>query len=291
MKKALIFSLHLFAMAVILNGCRKEANTKLPGLSRFPLPQLAKVAGTDQVISAQDADAFQAQFTVGLYFENDPPPQQFDVVIIKNENKTAVKTIQSNVTSFPTTINLTGLQLATLFGEPIVLGDKFDVSVDVILLDGAKFEAFPLVGNSYAAGIAAQPGSNTVIRYEAVCKYESSQYAGSFLVVSDEWGDYVPNTIVPLTKIDDTHFSFKYAASDPRPIIVTVNAITNAVSVARQVYGSGYPPDWPWGDISVESVPSTQNFVAPCSGTFSVRLKHTVAAGSFGEYTIVLRKE
>jgi hypothetical protein len=109
-------------------------------------------------------------------------------------------------------------------------------------------------------------------------------------VVTDEWGDYHAGDVVQLTMIDATHFSFKYLADDPIPIIVTVNPTTNAVTVAKQVYGIGYPPGWPYGDISVESVPSVDNFVAPCAGTFSVILKHTVAAGSFGEYKIVLRK-
>jgi len=82
-----------------------------------------------------------------------------------------------------------------------------------------------------------------------------------------------------------------WLAAGALPIVVTVNPITNAVTVPKQVYGSGYPPGWPYGNISVESVPSVENFVAPCAGTFSVILKHTVAAGSFGENKIVLKKD
>lgn len=291
MKKTIIFSLYLLTMAVVFQGCRKEDNAKLPDLTRFPLPQVAKVAGTDQVISALDPDAFSGQFTVGLYHPDDLPPQKFDVVAIKNNDKTIVKTIQANVTVFPTTITITGTQLASLFGSPVVLGDRFDISVDVTTVTGTKFEAFPVTGNPYAAGIAAQPGSSTFVRYEAVCQFSPEQYQGNFEVVTDEWGDYPAGTIVPITMIDDTHFSFQYGASNPQPIIVAVNPNTNGVSVAKQVYGSGYPPGWPFGDISVESVPSVENFVAPCSGIFSIVLKHTVAAGSFGEYKIVLRKD
>jgi hypothetical protein len=291
MKKIIIFSLYLLSIATVFNACRKEDNPKLPALERFPLPQVVKVAGSDEVISAQDPDAFTGKFTVGLFFPDDIPPRSFDVVVIKNEDKTNVKVIQPNVTAYPTTITITGTELANLFGAPIVLGDKFDISVDITTITGAKFEAFPLTGNSYAAGIAAQPGASTFVRYEAVCQYNPEQYQGNFEVVTDEWGDYPTGSIVPITMIDATHFSFKYGASNAQPIIVTVNPNTNAVTVAKQVYGSGYPPGWPFGDISAESVPSVENFVAPCSGTFSVLLKHTVAAGSFGEYKIVLRKD
>jgi hypothetical protein len=291
MKKIIIYSLSLFLVAALFTACRKDENGKLPELTRFPVPLVIKVAGSQQVISALTPDAFSGKFSVGLYFPNDAPPKKFDVVVIKNNDKTNVKVLKTDVTTFPTELTITGQQLATLFNAPIVLGDKFDIGVDVTTYTGAKFEAFPVVGNSYAAGVAAQPGASTFVRYEAVCQYEPLAYQGAYEVVTDEWGDYPAGTNVQLTMIDATHFSFKYLAADARPIIVTVNPITNAVSVAKQVYGSGYPPGWTFGDISAESVASVDNFVAPCAGTFSVILKHTVAAGSFGEYKIVLRKD
>lgn len=290
MKKIIFYSLYLFSIAALFTACRKEDNAKLPELTRFPVPLVVKVAGADPVISAQNPNSFSGKFSVGLYFPNDAPPKKLDVVIMKNNDKGNVKLFKADVSTFPTELTITGQQLATLFGAPIVLGDKYDVGVDVTTYTGAKFEAFPAVGNSYAAGVAAQPGASTFVRYEAVCQYDPNTFKGSFEVLSDEWGDYHAGDIIQLTMIDATHFSFKYLADDPTAIVVTVNTTTNAVSVAKQVYGTGYPPGWPYGNISVESVPSVENFVAPCAGTFSVVLKHTVAAGSFGEYKIVVRK-
>ena len=281
----------MFLGAVFFTACKKDSNGNLPELTRFPLPLVVKVAGSDQVINAQTPNAFSGKYSVGLYFPNDAPPKKFDVVVIKNNDVTNVKVLKTDVTSFPTELTITGQQLATLFNAPIVLGDKFDVGVDVTTYTGAKFEAFPAVGNSYAAGIAAQPGSSTFVRYEAVCQYIPAAYQGPYEVVSDEWGDYHPGDIVQLTMVDATHFSFKYLAADALPIVVTVNPVTNAVTVPKQVYGSGYPPGWTYGNISAESVSSVENFVAPCAGTFSVVLKHTVAAGSFGEAKIVMKKD
>jgi hypothetical protein len=293
MKKIISYSLFLFSMAALFSACRKEDNPLLPdGLTRFPLPLVVKVAGTQQVISALAPATFSGKFSVGLYFPDDAPAKKFDVVVMKNNDKTNVKVLQADVTTFPTELTVTGPQLATLFNSAIVLGDKFDIGVDVTDYKGAKFEAFPVTGASYAAGIAAQPGASTFIRYEAVCQYDPAAYNGNFEVVTDEWGDYGVGANVVLTMIDATHFSFKYLPAGALPIVVTVNPITNAVTVAKQVYGSGYPPGWPYGDISVESVPSVENFVAPCAGTFSVILKHSVSAGSFpGEYKIVLKKD
>ena len=291
MKKIIIYSFYLFSVAAFFAACRKDDNGKLPELTRFPVPLVVKVAGSDQVISAQTPNTFSGKYSVGLYFPNDAPPKKFDVVVIKNNDKTNVKVLKTEVTSFPSELTVTGTQLAALFNAPIVLGDKFDIGVDVTTYTGEKFEAFPVVGNSYAAGVAAQPGASTFVRYEAVCRYDPAAYQGSYEVVIDEWDNYAPGDIVQLTMIDATHFSFKYLAAGALPIVVTVNPITNAVTVPKQVYGSGYPPGWTFGNISAESVPSVENFVAPCAGTFSVILKHTVAAGSFGEYKIVLKKD
>ncbi len=291
MKKIVIFSFCLFTLAAFFISCQKEGNPRIPELTRFPLPLVAKVAGSDQVISAQDPASFSGKYSVGLYFPGDAPPKKFDVVVIKNNDKTNVKLLKADVATFPTELTISGADLQSLFGAPIVLGDRFDIGVDVTTYTGAKFEAFPITGNSYAAGIAAQPGSSTFVRYESVCQYHPEVYQGAFEVLTDEWGDYHPGDIVQLKMVDATHFSFEYLAADPKPIVVTVNATTNAVTVAKQVYGSGYPPGWTFGDISAESVASVDNFVAPCDKKFSVRLKHTVAAGSFGEATIVLRKD
>ena len=165
MKKIIVYSLTLFSIAVLFTACRKEDNAQMPGLIRFPLPVVAKVAGSDQNISAASPNTFSGKFSVGLYFPNDAPPKKYDVVAIKNTDKTNVKMIKADVKSFPTEITLTGTQLATLFGGPIVAGDRFDISVDVYTNTGEKFEAFPVTGNPYAAGIAAQPAATTFIRY------------------------------------------------------------------------------------------------------------------------------
>ena len=72
---------------------------------------------------------------------------------------------------------------------------------------------------------------------------------------------------------------------------MNVNTVTNETSVVRQGIGNyGPPPGWPYGEIFVESITSNDNYVAPCELTLSVRLKFTVAAGSFGDAMIKLRK-
>ena len=277
-------------MAVFFNSCRKEDNPILPELIKVPTPLILKDASTDQVIDAVDPAAFSGTFTVDLFFDNDAPPEKMDIVVIKNGDKSVVKQVET-VTTYPTSITITGTQLETLFNETIELGDYFDIGANIVL-NGRTYHAFPAVGVAHASGVAAQPGASTFIRYGAVCAYDPEQYQGNFVVVDDEWGDYGAGDVVELIKIDDTKFSFTYPADNAKPIIVEVNPADNSVSVTKQVYGDGYGgASWPYGPISVQSVPSVENFVAPCDGVVSVILSHTVGAGGFGSYKIVLEKQ
>src|SRR6187401_2135194 len=151
MKKIIILSLYIFSIAGLFTACSKDDNGELPDhLTQFPTPLVVKVAGTDQSISAANPNAFSGKFRVGLYFPGGSAPKKYDVVVIKSNNKANVKVIQADLTMFPSDITITGSQLATLFGAPIVAGDIFDISVDVTIITGVRFQAFPVPGNAYA---------------------------------------------------------------------------------------------------------------------------------------------
>jgi hypothetical protein len=288
MKRSHIFL--FLAALVFIGGCRKEDNTKIPTLSRVPLPLITRDASKDLIISAQDPTAFAGRFTIDTYFKSDVLPKKFDVVVVKNGDNANVKTILADVTSYPTTIDITGQQLMDLFGEPIVLSDKFEFGANVTTQDGKVYEAFPTVGVGYGSGIGNQVGASTSVRYEAVCTFTAADYAGDFEVVTDEWGDYAPGTVIPVTVIDDTHLSFQYATDNPKDIIVEVNTASNETSVAPQIYGDYNA--FGITDIQCESVAgSPDNFVAPCDGILSVKLHHFDASGNYGNYIITLKKK
>lgn len=289
MKKAVNYLFIFGLMVIFLNACRKEDNPILPELVKVPTPLILKDATTDQVIDAVEPGNFSGKFTVDLFFDEDPVPDKMDIVVMKNGNKGNVKIIET-ATSFPSTFTITGAALEALFNEPILLGDQFDIGANIVM-NGTTYQAFPVVGAAHSAGVAAQPGSSTFIRYGAVCAYDPDQYQGSFVVVDDEWGVYGAGDVVEITKVDETEFSFSYAADNAKPIIVQVNPADNSVSVAKQVYGDGFGASWPYGAVSVQSVPGVDNFVAPCDGIVSVVLSHTVSAGGFGSFKIVLQKQ
>ncbi|WP_153797095.1 hypothetical protein [Foetidibacter luteolus] len=287
MKK--ISGLYIVIVMAVLFGCRKDDNSKLPQLTRVPIPKVTKEAGSSQTIKVSALSTFAGKIVVDKFFATDISPKKYDVVIIKNADKSVVKTIQADITSFPATVNLTADMLSSLFGEPVVTCDFFDVGVNVTTADGTLYQAFPATGVAYGAGVAAQGGASLTTRYNTEVEFNSAEYSGDFEVVTDEWEDYEPGTVIPVTVINDHQVSFEYDALEAKPIIVDVDLATLKTKVVKQVYGTY---NWPYGDASVESVDgSADNYVAPCEGVLSVRLEHTVAAGSFGDFAIVLKRK
>lgn len=288
----------LLCVAALFASCKKK-DGPIPSdvnLERVPQPQVEKAGGSLAIDMINLAD-FSGTFTVGLYVPTDVKPSKFDVVIRKNGNNAGTQVFQANVTTFPSTFTITAAQLAALFGAPVALNDNYDVSVDIYTQSGAKYEAFPnalvspgVYAVGYGSGIAGQPNAFTSTRYSAICAWDPALYpTGDYEVLVDEWEDYAPGDVVTLTQVDATTLSFNYGATiNNQPILIKVNPATNITSVTKQVYG-----DYSWntyGALSVASVASNDNVAAPCDLTIGVRLQHTVAIGSYGNYTIKFKK-
>lgn len=143
------------------------------------------------------------------------------------------------------------------------------------------------------SGYVAKNGysDSIMLIMKRTCPLNADDLSGTMEVVSDGWGDYGAGDQVTLTKINSTTISFLYLADNPQPIIMSINPSTYAVTVVKQVYGSGYGGgSWTYGDISCQSVAGAASVADPCENTISVNLTHTVAAGSFGSYTIKFKK-
>lgn len=293
MKKSIIFS---FLAAMVLFACRKSDNPKLPELTRVPVPKLTVVANSDQAIDVINNPAdFKGNFEVGMLFPEDViKPQKVDVVVRKN-GKGAVKVFKADVTTFPTSIQVSGQQLIDLFG-PIVLGDYFDFATDIYLASGLKIEAYPATGLQFSGGTANIPTSSPTLRYAAICKYDPAIYEGDFVVVSDDFGDFSAGETVTLTKVSSTSFSFidPYAvppASGPVPIVVKVNTGNNSVSISRTVIGT----KWVWSNSYTGPAVATtgsSSMVAPCDQTVTLNMQYSVDQGTFsGSYPLILKKK
>lgn len=275
----------------LVSSCTSDRGGISPTVSYDKVPAIStKVnAGGSQSIDVVNLGNFKGKIDIAAYFADQPLPEKVDVVVRKNASNASTKVFKEGVTSLPASFEITAADLTALFGEAPKLGDNYDFSVNIYTKDG-MFEGFPQTGVGMASGVANMVGFSYFARFGAICAYDSQLYQGEFIVVEDGWGDYPAGDVIELTRISDTQFSFEFADVTSVPVVVTV-AANNTVSVAKQVYttngyGAGYGP------ISVESVGGgTNNYVAPCDETVAIRLAHTVAAGSFGEFALVLKKK
>lgn len=287
--------LSLTFLQLLFVGCKKDDGAIKKDVLQFidaiPVISTGIDAASSQSIDMLNLSSFSGKFTVSKYFADATNPEKVDIVVSKNGAKgSAVKVYKAGVTTFPSSYTITVAEIQTLFGAAVVLGDSYDFSVD-IYANGKKYEAFPLGGIGSGSGPNGMPNYSEKARFAAICAYDPNIYLGDFVVVTDEWGDYGAGDVVAITKVSNTQFSFKYVEPSAVPIIVTVNTGNNVTSVTKQAYtgASGYGTSY--GAFSAESVASADNFVAPCDKIFSVRLKHTVTAGSFGDYTIKMKKK
>ena len=275
MKKTIPYSLLLFGLAAMFHACRKD-DVQPPPDTRFPLPLITKDTTGDDFISGKDPASFLGKFVIDMYYGTEVLPQKVDIVVIRNDNKTNVKTIHANVTTFPASIQVTGTQLTTLFDSTIRLGDKFEIGADVTTINGQKFEAFPEAGNPYGADTSALPGSRFSIEYVADCVFDIASFNGWYTVVGNtigggDWGDLKVGDGVAVSAGGNEISVFAYPYNQPLyivyPMICQVDPVTYDVTITRQIIGLNTIFSWPmiWAE------PGTGT-VSPCGDAITLNM-------------------
>ncbi len=289
MKKILSYSICL--LFILVSACRKSDNPNVPELQRVPVPVFVKDPTANSSIPGQDPTTFKGKFTVDMFFKTDVLPKKVDVVVIKNSVKTKVRTIKADITTFPTTVDITGAQLISLFGEPIVLGDNFTIGANITTQEGKLYEAFPAVGSAYGAGVAGQFGGVAVaINYAALCSFNQSLYNGTYKITRDDWQDFSigdPIEVKPgvgPNQILVTAYPSPDYGSNRKAMILNVNPATGEVTIPTQVIGDydGAPPGaTARGTGSVEL----------CNGSrITMTITFNIGGSDYLGYTLVISK-
>jgi hypothetical protein len=291
-RKISILSALSLGLVIAFTGCKKDDGAIRSSVIINDVPAITTAvnASGSQAIDLLNLSAFSGKFDVSLYFPGATAPTQVDIVVRKNGSNANVKVYKAAVTSLPGSYTVTTTDLQTLFGTAVLLGDTYDFAPD-IYVGTQKFQAFPVSGAGSGAGPVAMPGYSEFARFAAICAYDPTIYVGDFKVVSDGFGDFSPGETVTITKVDNTHFSFidPYATS-PLPIIVTVNSLNNQLSITKQKIGNAFVWALNYTNPNMAMAASASSFVAPCSKTITMAITYTVDQGSFGAYTLVLKK-
>lgn len=286
MKSSIILS---FLIAVFFVSCRKDDNPKLPDLERVPVPLITKDTSGDDVILGQNPESFAGKFIVDLFFETDVKPQKIDVVVIKNGDKANVKIIQADVTTFPSTIEITGTQLATLFGAPLVAGDNVEIGADITTLSGKTYQAFPTDGEGYGSGVASVPGASTSIQYLVLCGFDKASFNGNYSVAQDDWNDFAVGSPIEVkpgagdNEISITAYPSPDYGTNRKPMIIVVDPETFEVTVAEQVIGDydGAPPG---------ATVRGSGTVNPCGDNITLNLTINLGGDDYSDLVLILEK-
>ncbi len=281
-----------FGAFIAFTGCKKDDGAIRSSVTINEIPTISTSvdASGSQAIDLLNIASFSGKFNVALYFAGAAAPSKIDIVVRKNGSNANVKLYKAGVTTFPSSYTVTAADIATLYGVAVALGDTYDFAPDIYVGD-RKFEAFPTVGAGSGAGPVAQPLYSEFARFAAICAYDQAIYQGVFNVVSDGFGDFVPGQAVTITKISNTSFSFidPYVTS-PLPIIVNVNPLNNQLSIVKQKIGNAFTWNLAYTNPNMAVAASSASVVAPCSKTITLSITYTVDQGSFGAYTLILKK-
>ena len=292
-RKINIFAALTLGLMIAFAGCKKDDGGVRKSVVIKDVPVVStKIESTgSQAIDLLNLAGFSGKFKVELYFPGATPPDKVDIVVRKNGSNANVKVIKKDVTTLPYSLTVTSADIAALFGVAVALGDTYDFAPD-LYVGVNKYEAFPATGLGNGPGIIAFPLYSDFARFAAICAYDPAIYEGDFVVVSDGFGDFSPGEIVKFTKISNSSFSFinPYVTS-PLPIIVNINTLNNQATITKQKVGNAFTWQLAYTNPNMAVSAGATSVVAPCSKTITLAIAYTVDQGSFGTYTLVLKKK
>jgi hypothetical protein len=273
----------VFGLLMLVAGCRKSDNPKLPNLERVPVPKYTVDETMDVLI--QEPDKFRGKFTVDLYFKDDVKPKSMDIVVARNEDYGNVKVFKSNVTTFPVTYEVTGQELATLFGIPLTdikPGDIFEFGSNMTLQSGKVVPMFSPVGIGYGTGITNLPDASVLATYRAVCPLDINNFVGSATIEDPKFLEATYPVTVSLEGADVLKIT-GFAADAASVLRVKITNRTQTAAIASQIFAADF-----FGYHNARAVGT--GVVDACNNKIAMNLAFSVDEGSFGSFTVTLVK-
>jgi len=285
MKTRFLYSL-LPVTIIFFIACTKNSVAPIPD-TRFPLPSIIKDSTADEFISGKKPEDFLGKVVVGMYYGTEVIAQKVDVVVIRNGNKANVKTLKAGVTSFPTTIEVTGTQLTTLFNSTIKLGDIFEIAADVTAPDGRVYSGFPITGNPYDADTSTLTNSSFSIIYVTECTYDKNDFNGFYKVLVNTWDYQAGDSVEVRPGPDNTLLITAWPNPDVGnftriPMRVEVDPVTHVATVPMQVVGE-------FAGGQAHMIDEGTGTVSPCGDKITLSLIFMMDS-YYGEQSLILSK-
>jgi len=258
MKKNNIFNILGFATFIVLvfmSGCKEDEydfNKMIPGISNLTGP--AEVVGTGKTLYRYSvADRTGSTYTWTL--EGSTGKMEFPV-----------KGLTSIVD---------------------VIFDESSVDIPEVKL---------IVSETTKGGLKSDPDTILVFQ-KKYCSLDMEQFVGDYIVtdgtdsgncsIARDADDELFGLI-----ITDVLSYWGFAAGEGGVLKIKMNGCDNSVSFDKQATGAMHPS---YGDISMEALDANDDPIKgsfdPATNTIHITAKHTVSAGSFGSWEIVLTKQ
>lgn len=288
MKKYLRYS--TFALAVftiLLTNCSKDVGPQhlpnVPEITRTPIPLFTVDPSSDLFINVPSD--FHVKFSIDVYFPDDvkTKPKSCNIVVARNHqyDYADIKTLKADITTFPGEVEMTGSDLASIFGIPIDSikgGDSYEVRADFVMADGTVFHGFAdgtgVVDAS--SDIKNFPGSTTSLLYNAVCPIDINAFLGEMMVTDDYfWEDSyevivteeAPN-VLKVSGINQTASEYILINLDPNTFVATVD---------KRVIDPA-PPYFSYTNLTADG----SGTIDACRTIISLTLDWNVDQGGFG---------
>jgi len=189
MKNIKLIFASLVAAAMVLS-CNDDGGDSVRAVQYGAVPNIKKVEGTDAIIDLVEVQAgndFALSFTVDRGF-GDPASMDIVAFYIKTDGTAEKAILAANVTTFPTTINVTKATLVnayeSLAGDAdFELGDQLKISADVTLKDGTVIKLLKdgTGAQNYGQDIANSTVFSVIQVYTVSCP---SDLGGTYNVVT-----------------------------------------------------------------------------------------------------------
>lgn len=291
MKNYFRYSFFALAGLMLLTNCNKAVGPdhlpNVPDITRTPIPLFTPDDSLDFVI--QKPAEFHAAFTIDLYFPKDAQPASCDIDVAMDGDYTNIKKLKTGITTFPTKVDVTGDDLAKLFGiktTDIVPGDKFELRATFTLKDGTVLNGFAdgIAAIGASADIKNFPGSSTDLTYNAVCPLDIGAYLGA-ATVDDQffWGDSYPVTVTQPSPGVLKVTGINQVPSES--VMININDKTFAATVASQVIDPA-PPFFSYTNLNMAG----SGTVNACDTSINLTINWTVDQGGFGSGPFTIHK-
>jgi hypothetical protein len=271
---------------LVLATCKKNPDLPMPDLQMTVIPKVTKDITKDQNISFLDLPGFSATVVVDLYFKD--KPKSMDLMVIMNDDAANTAVVQSDITTFPSSADVTIGNLVDLLPEldsinQIQLGDYFRFYVDLTLEDGTVINGYDTLYSSFDPSVVNLPGSSINVVYSVVCPLDQALTVGSFYALSppSDWNSKGNITITADPEDPNKLYVAGLAVIDGEtedaPLVMHLDPLTYAVIADKTVIDLdfyGYTNYYFKGSGTFNT----------CTNVYTMKLEIGSDAGSWGEF-------